>query len=188
MQNWLGSLGNVLDVTQAIADAMNTVTNSSAMLTNWDAEAITTSVISSIQQGIEGMTLQYNAGTDGNPGSFTWVASGDTGLYTGAWGKEGKFLMAHEKELLLNKTDTENILNAVSFVRSLNSSLLTTLANIGGGASTKAAIPASNADQTIEQKVEITATFPNVNVKGEIEEAFDELINLATQHAFKKKN
>ena len=73
-------------------------------------------------------------------------------------------------------------------MRSLNSSLLTTLANIGGGASTKAAIPASNADQTIEQKVEITATFPNVNVKGEIEEAFDELINLATQHAFKKKN
>lgn len=188
VQTWLNSLTEALGVTEGIADAMNAAANSSAMLANWDAEAITTSVISGIQQGIEGMTLQYNKGTDGNPGSFTWVASGDTGLYTGAWGKEGKFLMAHEKELLLNKTDTENILNAVSFVRSLNSSLLTTLANIGGGASTKAAIPTSNADQTIEQKVEITATFPNVNVKGEIEEAFDELINLATQHAFKKKN
>ena len=30
----------------------------------------------------------------------------DTGGYTGQWGQEGKVAMLHEKELVLNKTDT----------------------------------------------------------------------------------
>ena len=47
----------------------------------------------------------------------------DTGGYTGQWGNEGKIAMLHEKELVLNKTDTQNILDAVSIVRNLTSGL-----------------------------------------------------------------
>jgi len=38
------------------------------------------------------------------------VASADTGGYTGTWGPEGKFLLAHEKELILKPEDTQNVL------------------------------------------------------------------------------
>ena len=51
------------------------------------------------------------------------IASFDTGGYTGAWGKSGKLLMAHEKELMLNKTDTKNILGAVDIVRNIASKI-----------------------------------------------------------------
>lgn len=44
------------------------------------------------------------------------VASMDTGGYTGNF-KGGKFLLAHEKELMLNKSDTGNILKAVDLAR-----------------------------------------------------------------------
>jgi hypothetical protein len=43
----------------------------------------------------------------------------DTGGYTGAWGPEGKLAFLHEKELVLNKNDTDNILKTVNFVREL---------------------------------------------------------------------
>ena len=38
---------------------------------------------------------------------------------------------------------------------------------------------------TLEQKVEITAEFPNVNDRYEIEEAFNNLVNRASQYANK---
>jgi hypothetical protein len=41
----------------------------------------------------------------------------DTGGYTGAWGNEGKIAVLHEKELVLNKDDTRNILRAVTIAR-----------------------------------------------------------------------
>ena len=48
----------------------------------------------------------------------------DTGGYTGNWNsKEGKMAMLHEKELILNKQDTSNILMAVSIVRTLSAKL-----------------------------------------------------------------
>jgi len=45
----------------------------------------------------------------------------DTGGYTGSWGSDGKLAMLHEKELVLNKEDTRNILSAVDIVRTLDS-------------------------------------------------------------------
>jgi hypothetical protein len=48
-----------------------------------------------------------------NPDSF------DTGGYTGIWGPEGKLAFLHEKEIVLNKDDTENLLKTVSFIREL---------------------------------------------------------------------
>jgi hypothetical protein len=38
------------------------------------------------------------------------LTSLDTGGYTGKWGPYGKLAMLHEKELILNKGDTENFL------------------------------------------------------------------------------
>jgi len=51
------------------------------------------------------------------------AASMDTGGYTGAWGKAGKLAVLHEKELVLNKMDTENLLDAVSMVRDFSSAI-----------------------------------------------------------------
>ena len=38
---------------------------------------------------------------------------------------------------------------------------------------------------SIEQSVQISASFPNVDSKREIEEAFNDLINLAQQRALR---
>jgi len=51
--------------------------------------------------------------------SDTDIASMDTGGYTGAWGPEGKFLLAHEKELILNPDDTKNFLSAIHLTREM---------------------------------------------------------------------
>jgi hypothetical protein len=45
----------------------------------------------------------------------------DSGGYTGAWGPEGKSAILHEKELVLNQTDTSNVLAAVSIIRDVAS-------------------------------------------------------------------
>jgi hypothetical protein len=40
----------------------------------------------------------------------TEVVSLDTGGYTGNWGSEGRLAMLHQKEIVLNARDTENML------------------------------------------------------------------------------
>lgn len=112
------------------------------------------------------------------------AASMSTGGYTGEWGSEGKFLLAHEKELVLNKTDTRNILDAVDIVRSLNTSMLKTTSGLGSGYDLSMAAWELAKDFVIEQTVHINAEFPNATNSSEIQEAFEELILLATQHAF----
>lgn len=110
----------------------------------------------------------------------------DTGGYTGQWGDEGKIAMLHEKELVLNKTDTQNILNAVSIVRNLTAGL-TSLQNSLIG---KINSPINNTinqtgkeNTTLDQNVHIEAVFPNVSSSNEIEKAFNDLVNLASQRA-----
>lgn len=108
-----------------------------------------------------------------------------SGGYTGAWGDSGKLAMLHEKELVLNKTDTAKILSAVELVRNIdlfNSSLLDTIEAFMGQ-SFGVDMIRDQPNGTLEQIVQIEANFPNVQDKNEIEEAFNELINLATQRA-----
>lgn len=57
-------------------------------------------------------------------GSFNYLSklnlfSADTGGMTPAWGSGGKLLLAHEKELILNKFDTANLLKVVDFTRNM---------------------------------------------------------------------
>jgi hypothetical protein len=111
------------------------------------------------------------------------MAKADTGGYTGAWGPGGKILMVHEKELILNATDTENILNAVSVARALNHSMMASIAGYEAMNNRVHLTPVDAGNGVIEQKVEIVANFPDATDRDEIKAAFDDLIGLAVQHA-----
>lgn len=110
---------------------------------------------------------------------YTGFASGG---FTGVWGSDGKLAILHEKELVLNKEDTENILDAVAMIRELSNAIdLRALSYAVGGGILSPSI--GNNSQTIEQQVTIQASFPNATDHNEIEQAFTTLINRATQYA-----
>ena len=110
----------------------------------------------------------------------------NTGGYTGDWGNEGRLAMLHQKEIVLNASDTENFLKAVEIVRELASiiDLNAQAASFGLGNINASAV--QNHNQTIEQEVTIHAEFPNATNHSEIEEAFNNLINTASQYANRK--
>lgn len=106
-----------------------------------------------------------------------------SGGYTGDWntgGQEGKIGILHEKELVLNQTDTSNILAAVEGMRELASSgFLNSLSALS--------LPdklLANSAQQLDQNVSIEASFPNVTDRNEIEQAFNNLVNRASQYAY----
>lgn len=107
-----------------------------------------------------------------------------TGGYTGAWGPEGKLAVLHEKELVLNKSDTENILKSVDMLSSINEILdnQNYLQNLIA-LTAEAFNTMTNHDDILQQEVTIHADFPNVTDHTEIEEAINNLINGASQYA-----
>lgn len=118
-----------------------------------------------------------------------------TGGYTGEWSdgnKEkdnGKLAWLHQKELVLNETDTKNILDAVKSVRDLNVSsiddaIMSGIANMIIKLSTNSIgnIPNSTSTNTSSNIFHITAEFPNANDVNEIREAIMSLPNLASQY------
>ena len=113
------------------------------------------------------------------------IASLDTGGYTGEWGAEGRMAMLHEKEIVLNKMDTENILNAVSIVRGLDNMVSKLGATFLSGM-TSLKIPnivSTENNNSTAQTVNITAKFPDVTSAVEIEKALKNLVNIASQRA-----
>lgn len=127
--------------------------------------------------------------TGGYTGTFQYA---DTGMYTGQWANgsvraNGRLAFLHQKELVLNAHDTENFLQAVDIVRNLNESLdLGALSMSKGLGNITARGLDQNTAQTIDQNVSIKAEFPNVQDRNEIEEAFNNLINKASQYANRK--
>lgn len=127
----------------------------------------------------------------------------DTGGYTGKWNSsEGRIAMLHEKELVLNKEDTANMLKAVEAVRDIQLSyeinknnLTNTLKNsaldkITAGIKSiadniKNIFNGTAEKQTMEQQVQIDATFPNVKDAREVEEALKNLVSKANQYNMK---
>lgn len=97
----------------------------------------------------------------------------DTGGYTGAWGPEGKLAVLHQKELVLNKDETQDFLTAINLLREMQINVPTTQVVSPSIAPTA---------ETIQQEVHITAEFPNATNHSEIEEAFRNLNNYATQY------
>lgn len=109
----------------------------------------------------------------------------DTGGYTGEWGSDGRMAMLHEKELVLNKSDTANILQAVDIVRTFSSDLMA-LQSVMNRASLSNTPSGPINTSALEQNVKIEANFPNVSNANEIEAAFNNLINMASQRVMRK--
>lgn len=104
----------------------------------------------------------------------------DTGGYTGAWGPEGRMAVLHQKELVLNASDTENFLQGVNVLREISAvldknALVAATANL-------ASLRTSFEKQPLEQNVQIHAEFPNVQDHNEIEIAIRNLTNAASQY------
>lgn len=117
----------------------------------------------------------------------------DTGGYTGNdWTASekanGKIGLLHEKELVLNKADTENILNAVDMVRSMvalgrngnYNDIIRQSNNVVDMASVVQ--PLDNMGQTLYQ---VECTFPNATNVDEIQRAILTLPDIAPQYAYK---
>ena len=107
-----------------------------------------------------------------------------TGGYTGEWGNEQKMAFLHEKELVLNKEDTQNLLNTISLLREMFVSANLSAANRMSDIHSKIS-RLDSAKEAIQQNVKIDANFPNVNSKREIEQAFSDLVNLAAQRVLR---
>lgn len=117
----------------------------------------------------------------------TFPTQFDTGGYTGSWGNEGKLAMLHEKELILNAQDTSNFLASLEVLREIMKTidLHSSYAQISGMLSSPI-YRDYNEPQILEQQVHIEASFPGVQDRNEIEEAFNNLINRATQFVNRK--
>ena len=95
--------------------------------------------------------------------------------------------MMHEKELVLNKEDTVNMLHTVGFVRDLVEMLTTNAGISASGLGNLLAGGVSSSSNYLDQNVTIHAEFPNATNHSEIEEAFNNLIGLAGQYAGRKQ-
>ena len=115
-----------------------------------------------------------------------YYGSFDTGGYTGEWGVDGKLALLHEKELVLNADDTANFLQAIDVVRQISDMIDLNALSSAGGLSSLFAATTSGSDQSLQQEVHITAEFPNATDKNQITEAFNDIINLASQYANRK--
>lgn len=120
-------------------------------------------------------------------------ASYDTGGYTGTWDNStnnstGRMAILHEKEIVLNKYDTSNLLEAVKLQRNLTEKLQ--------NAKLSAASTINKVNETVNnnridnsnitQPITIHADFPNANSSSEIEAAFQGLFGKASTFIGKK--
>ena len=138
-----------------------------------------------LKNGLSLKDLGYNYYTDIAEDEWKKLVGFNTGGYTGDWGPEGKLAVLHEKELVLNSQDTANFLDAVSFMREIIS-LIDNQASIAGMYNQMNIPGITSSNQNFEQKVEIYAEFPSATNHTEIEEAFNNLLNTASQYANRK--
>lgn len=110
-----------------------------------------------------------------------------TGGYTGDFGSDtdGRLAILHEKELVLNESDTKNLLTAVDMIRQISQAIDINSSSAAGVFTNLGAAAINNAAGSLEQNVHITAEFPNATDKNEILGAFDNLVNIASQYANK---
>ena len=159
----------------------------------WEAAAkknhYNAKAISMVKKALDDSVAGYGTGYDYerakellktyNPDSF------DTGGYTGMWGPEGKLALLHEKEIVLNKDDTENLLKTVSFIRELVS-MIDSQASMSSLFNMTATTGIMTGNAGMEQQITIYADFPDATDHNEIEMAFNSLLNTASQYANRK--
>ena len=148
--------------------------DSADILTNFSNAQVASLVGQKIKDSVDSITNLIN------------VKGFASGGYTGAWGPDGKWAVLHEKELILNKHDTENFLASMEVLQRILQiiDLQSTSSQLGGILSTPKF--GYNNQGTLEQSVHIEANFPNATNHNEIEEAFGNLVNLASQYANRK--
>ena len=87
--------------------------------------------------------------------------------------------------MVLNAGDTKNMLNALDIMRTITSNIgADVLSRLAGVGASQMNTEAAAAD--IEQNVTINADFPDVRDAEEIKEAFNNLMNIATQRVNRK--
>lgn len=120
------------------------------------------------------------------------VSRFDTGGYTGVWGSDGRVAVLHQKELVLNQEDTQNMLAAVNSVRDLAPEVIAEMrARISGASNASQQLFGSRfsgirADfvrsaAELMQNVNINADFPGVRDAIEIKEALESLVQTSSQ-------
>ena len=118
----------------------------------------------------------------------------DTGGYTGEWVNgsahdNGRLALLHQKEIVLNESDTSNLVKSIGMLRDM-SGLLKSLDNsrnelfsrfmIAESRFTASAAP-KDEKATVQQNVTINADFPNANNAIEIERALNNVMSTAWQ-------
>lgn len=129
----------------------------------------------------EGLPYPYHV--ESSDSAYGWLKKDqlkgfESGGYTGDWvGNYGKLALLHNKELVLNENDTKNMLSMMEIARSI-------VANAGPGMRAfNAGRIGNSAPDQLEQNVHIEANFPNVESASQIEEALNNLVQLASQRA-----
>ena len=130
-----------------------------------------------------GNTPEYDNNYDQIKGTYIKL---DTGGYTGSWGPEGRLALLHQKEIVLNAHDTENFLAAIGIVRDISDQIEKNALAMQYSAALGQVRAAYDSTGTLQQEVTIHAEFPNATNHSEIEEAFKNLTNLASQYANRK--
>lgn len=106
------------------------------------------------------------------------VSSFDAGGYTGKWGSSGKLAMLHEQELVLNKSDTSNVLKIVELTR-----------NIFGDIPTKATLPSHSTapnQTTSNQTININFNVDKMTgSKDDAEKFLGEAFNIVSARGVK---
>lgn len=189
---------NTIDTLQEVANVIVTesgniqdaINNASSIVASSVGGAISSirSEISSLRSTVNGMAIGSIAGPVGTAvggliGSV--ISRFDSGGYTGDWGPAGKLAVLDEKELVLNKSDTDNILQAVSIIREI-SDMIDIQANAASLFTSLSSPNIATSNEVLEQMVTIHAEFPNATNHSEIEEAFNNLVNRASQYANRK--
>ena len=130
--------------------------------------------------------------TNKNGGKKVKLEYFSSGGYTGDWGSsDGRLAVLHQKELVLNSKDTENILNTVQAVRNIESGIMNKINSMILGLSNltqTSYIPAiAGGSSTTDNVFNITAEFPNANDVTSIREAILSLPNIASQYIAENK-
>ena len=87
--------------------------------------------------------------------------------------------------ILVDILDTKNILDSVTIMRSIMASMSGNIISKLGNLNSNIPLVNNSNKEILEQQVKIQASFPNVNSKKEIEQALNDLVNLAAQRAMR---
>lgn len=114
-----------------------------------------------------------------------------TGGYTGEWGNSGKLAVLHEKELVLNASDTKNILSAVELLHALPfstlaKSIIDSSSNIAASFRSGINMSGINSGTTNNEtkSMIVNADFSGVRSADEIYQALLELENYGLQNSY----